>query len=74
MNIRIHTSIKVSSKLGQHVMSGRGLAHEDVPSEELKVALGGEGLVDEAYSALAAEAEEIGSCCDLADYLAVGRA
>ena len=55
-------------------MSGRGLAHEDVPSEELKVALGGEGLVDEAYSALAAEAEEIGSCCDLADYLAVGRA
>lgn len=67
----MHTSIKVSSKLGQHVMPRCCLTNEYVPSEDGKVGLGGEGFVDKAYSALAAVAEEIGACCDLADYLAL---
>lgn len=72
----MHTSksIKVSSKLGQHVMAGCGLTHEHVSSEDGKVVLGGEGFVNKAYSAFTTVAEEIGAGCYLANYFALRRA
>lgn len=70
----MHTSIKVSSKLGQHVMARCGLAHEDVASENGKVTWSGKDFVDKTDSAFSASTEEIGSCGDLPDYLSVRRA
>lgn len=55
-------------------MAGGGLSHEDVLAEERQVAGSGKDFVDKAGPTFSASAEEVSSCCDLSDYLSVGRA